>query len=220
MKRSLRRQPQEARPPAAPGVIARTGDPHRRRPVASSRFPIGAWRTILRRRVRPTRFLLTVSVARQEVTLWERLERPAARVRRPAHPYQFWQRFVASTSRFGIGQKMHSNRTPLGLHRIARKIGGDQPMGTVFKGRVPIGMMWDLPEANIVHRILWLTGLEPGFNRGGDVDTFRRYVYIHGFGDESTLGRPMSHGCVHLAANDLIPLYDRVPVGTLVWIGR
>jgi lipoprotein-anchoring transpeptidase ErfK/SrfK len=60
--------------------------------------------------------------------------------------------------------------------------------------------------------------LEPGLNRGGSVDTFRRYVYIHGFGDETTLGRPTSHGCIHVAAKDLIPLYDRVPVGTLVWI--
>jgi len=65
---------------------------------------------------------------------------------------------------------------------------------------------------------LWLEGLEPGFNRGGSVDTFSRYIYIHGFGDQTTLGRPFSHGCIHLAANDLIPLFDRVPVGTLVWI--
>jgi hypothetical protein len=77
-----------------------------------------------------------------------------------------------------------------------------------------------MPDGAIAHRILWLEGLEPGFNRGGNVDTFRRYVYIHGFGDESTLGRPASCGCLHLAASDLMPLYERVPVGTLVWISE
>jgi lipoprotein-anchoring transpeptidase ErfK/SrfK len=74
------------------------------------------------------------------------------------------------------------------------------------------------PDGGIVHRILWLEGLEPGLNRGGNVDTFRRYVYIHGFGDELTLGRPQSCGCIHLSGADLMPLYDRLPVGTLVWI--
>ena len=63
-----------------------------------------------------------------------------------------------------------------------------------------------------------MPGLEPGLNRGGTVDTFRRYVYIHGFGDEPTLGRPMSSGCIHLAAADLMPLYEKLPPGTLVWI--
>jgi lipoprotein-anchoring transpeptidase ErfK/SrfK len=94
-------------------------------------------------------------------------------------------------------------------------------IGTVFKSRKPIGLTWQgHPNGSIVHRILWLEGLEPGFNRGGKVDTFKRYIYIHGFADESSLGRPNSHGCIHLGANDLIPLYDRVPEGTLVWIAR
>jgi hypothetical protein len=199
------------------------------------RLPVGALRAMARRRVRPTPFLLTVSVARQTVTLWERTQpsprraRPTkgaassaagTRSKRPGPTYFSRACYLASTSRYGIGQRMHSNRTPLGLHRIARKIGGDQPPGTVFKGRVPVGHMTEWPEATIVHRILWLAGLEPGFNRGGQVDTFRRYIYFHGFPDESTLGRPKSCGCVHLAAHDLIPLYDQLPTGTLVWIGR
>jgi lipoprotein-anchoring transpeptidase ErfK/SrfK len=75
-----------------------------------------------------------------------------------------------------------------------------------------------LAHGRIVHRILWLEGLESGLNSGGEVDTFSRFIYIHGFGDETTLGRPESHGCIHLAAIDLMPLYDRLPVGTLVWI--
>ncbi len=147
-------------------------------------------------------------------------EKTGARRRTGEFPdYTFRRRFVVSTSRFGIGQVMNSNRTPLGLHRVARKIGGGQPVGTVFKARKPVGNVKDtMPEGGIVHRILWLAGLEPGRNRGGKVDTFRRYIYIHGFWDESTLGRPQSHGCIHLGVADLIPLYDELPVGTLIWI--
>ena len=92
-------------------------------------------------------------------------------------------------------------------------------MGTVFRGRVPIGYSWaGLPHATISHRILWLEGLEPGFNQGGKVDTFSRYIYIHGFHDDSTIGRPASRGCIHLAADDLLELFDRVPARALVWI--
>jgi hypothetical protein len=143
-------------------------------------------------------------------------------VRRILSPgYRVRKHLVVSTSAFGVGQAMHSNRTPLGLHRIAAKIGRGAPIGTVFRHRQQIGLTWQgMPEAKIVHRILWLDGLEPGHNRGGQVDSFRRYIYIHGFGDEKTLGRPMSHGCIHLAAQDLIPLCDLVPVGTLVWIAE
>src|SRR2546422_341042 len=105
--------------------------------------------------------------------------------------------FLISSSRFGVGQKAGSNQTPLGLHRIARKIGAGQPIGAVFRNRKMIGLSWQgLPDASIVHRILWLEGLEPGYNRGDGVDTFQRYIYIHGFGDETSLGRPASHGCI------------------------
>ncbi|MBU6401970.1 MAG: L,D-transpeptidase [Verrucomicrobia bacterium] len=118
-----------------------------------------------------------------------------------------------------MGQLADSNRTPLGLHRIAEKIGGGWPIGAVFRSRRLVGFTWrGLPDAAIAHRILWLEGLEPGFNRGGRVDSYQRYIYIHGIGNEPTLGRPASRGCIHLAAADLLPLYDRVPVGTLVWI--
>ncbi len=77
---------------------------------------------------------------------------------------------------------------------------------------------YGMVDATICHRILWLDGLEPGFNRGGTVDSFQRYIYIHGFGDETTLGRPASHGCIHVAVSDLLALFDRTRVGTLVWI--
>jgi hypothetical protein len=126
-----------------------------------------------------------------------------------------------STSRFGISQIEGSNGTPLGLHRVAEKIGGGWPVGTAFKGRRPVGYNWrGMPDAKITTRILWLEGLEPGFNRGGEVDSHGRYIYFHGTGDETTIGRPASYGCIHLKADDLVPLFDKLPGGTLVWIAE
>ena len=150
-----------------------------------------------------------------------RFKNDAHRNRRSPDYVPLEKYYRVSTSRFGIGQTVGSFCTPLGLHRIAEKIGGGWPVGTVFKARRPVGFTWkSLPLAPITTRILWLEGLEPGFNRGGDVDSYARHIYIHGTGDEPTLGRPASQGCVHLAANDLIPLFDTLPAGTLVWIGR
>jgi len=166
--------------------------------------------------VRFTRYVLSVSVLAQRMYFYEQ--------RAPDDLFPLYglnERFVISSSAFGIGQKENSNQTPLGLHRIARKIGGGHMIGTVFRSRVPVGLTWQgMPEGTIAHRILWLTGLEPGKNAGGEVDSFRRYIYIHGFGDELSLGRPTSHGCIHMAAKDLIRLYDQVPEGTLVWIAQ
>lgn len=178
---------------------------------APAKLPSAFLWAIRRRGLAPTRDVLVVSVALQQVTWFERAAHGA--------PHRLRRRFRASTSRFGIGQVRDTNRTPLGLHRVHRKIGAGWPAGTVFRSRLPVGYIWrGLPDATIAHRILWLDGLEPGHNRGGDVDTFSRYIYIHGLADEPTLGRPASHGCVHLAAADLVPLFDRLQEGTLVWI--
>jgi hypothetical protein len=165
----------------------------------------------------PTRFVLVVSVANQNVSLFERtfapLRLPLARQRSCV------KQFRCSTSRFGISQIAGSNGTPTGLHRVVEKIGGGWPAGTVFKGRQPIGYTWQgMPDAKITTRILWLEGLEPGFNRGGNVDSHARYIYIHGTDDQTTIGKPTSCGCIHLADADLIPLFDKLPGGTLVWI--
>ena len=110
--------------------------------------------------------------------------------------------------------------TPRGLHRIAEKIGDGEPAGTIFKDRQVVGCVAELGVAagGITTRILWLEGLEPGFNQGGNVDTHDREIYIHGTGDQTSLGRPASHGCIHLSDPDLIALYDLLPSGTLVWI--
>ena len=156
--------------------------------------------------------ILLVSVAAQSVALLEKSY---------ADGYLVGKIMRCSTSRFGIGQIEGSYGTPLGLHRVVEKIGGGWPVGTVLRGRRPVGYTWQgMPDAKITTRILWLEGLEPGYNRGGNMDSHARYIYFHGTGDETTLGRPVSYGCVHLAANDLIPLFDKLPSGTLVWISE
>jgi lipoprotein-anchoring transpeptidase ErfK/SrfK len=178
----------------------------------------------------PTRFVLVVSAADQTVSLFERTvaavydrrsngEFPSNSSAVTDRRYRRVKKIRCSTSRFGISQAAGSNGTPLGLHRVVEKIGGGWPVGTVFKGRKPVGYTWQgMPDAKITTRILWLEGLEPGFNRGGNVDSHARYIYIHGTGDQTTIGRPASCGCIHLADADLIPLFDKLPGGTLVWI--
>jgi len=155
----------------------------------------------------PSQFILIVGIAEQTVSLFEK--------------DKFVKKFPCSTSRFGIGQTEGSNRTPLGWHRIAEKIGAGEPAGTVFKSRQIIGhtSQPEFADAKITTRILWLEGLEPGFNRGGKVDSHSRYIYIHGTADQLSIGKPASCGCIHLADEDLIPLFDLLPAGTLVWIG-
>jgi len=157
-------------------------------------------------RIAPTQFVLTINIAEQIVSLFEK--------------DKFVKKFPCSTSRFGIGQKEGSNRTPLGLHRVAEKIGAGAPAGTVFESRKVVGhtSQPEFADAKITTRILWLEGLEPGFNRGGNVDSHARYIYIHGTADQSSIGKSTSSGCIHLADADLIPLFDLLPSGTLVWI--
>ena len=161
--------------------------------------------------VAPTRFVFAACVAEQRAVVFEQVASLAS--------YQIKSEHIISTSKFGIGQVAGSNKTPLGLHRIAEKIGDGCEAGTVFKHRKVIGHLRDgLPLESITTRILWLDGLEAGYNRAGSVDTHSRYIYIHGFGDQASLGKPASLGCIHLADEDLIPLYDLLPSGTLVWI--
>ncbi len=175
----------------------------------------------------PTRFALIVSIVEQTVLIFEQVRSSAFRRPEPAkagtpNDYKFVKKIPCSTSRFGIGQTERSNRTPLGLHRIAEKIGAGEPAGTVFKSRKVVGhtSQPEFADAKITTRILWLEGLEPGFNHGGNVDSHDRYIYIHGTADQSSIGKPTSCGCIHLADADLIPLFDLLPVGTLVWISE
>ena len=135
------------------------------------------------------------------------------------------RRWPVSTARNGPGEQRGSECTPRGWHRIRARIGEGEPLDTVFRGRRPTGEIYG-PELEahypgrdwILTRILWLGGLEPGFNRYGPVDTTWRYVYIHGSPDRGVTGIPASHGCVRLKTPDMIDLFNRVPVGMRVLI--
>jgi lipoprotein-anchoring transpeptidase ErfK/SrfK len=133
--------------------------------------------------------------------------------------------YPVSTARNGAGERSGSERTPRGWHRIRALIGTGCATGTVFLARRPTGEIWSEalargePERDwILTRILWLCGEEPGRNRLGDVDTMRRYIYIHGCPDAMVDGRPGSHGCIRMRNADVIDLFDRVTVGTRVLI--
>lgn len=131
------------------------------------------------------------------------------------------ERYDASTSRFGNGNREDSLKTPLGLHRIKEKYGAGAPAGRVFQDREDKGIDWDHGQTGdnlILTRILRLEGLEEGINRGPGVDSYERYIYIHGTGREDLVGTPLSHGCVCLRSRDIIRLFDTVNEGTLVYI--
>jgi UDP-N-acetylmuramate--alanine ligase len=131
------------------------------------------------------------------------------------------ERYVASTSRFGNGNRENSLKTPLGMHRIKEKFGAGAPPGRVFTDREDTGIDWDHSQTGdnlILTRILRLEGLEEGINRGPGVDSYERYIYIHGTGREDLVGTPLSHGCVCMRNLDIIRLFDTVKEGTLVYI--
>ena len=131
--------------------------------------------------------------------------------------------FPVSTALNGPGCVEGSGCTPLGLHRVRLKIGAGAPAGAVFVGRRATGEIHrpDAPERDwILSRILWLQGLEPGLNRGGNVDTLRRFIYIHGTAAESAIGTACSHGCIRMTNAGVIELFDLVPAGCLVRISR
>ena len=133
--------------------------------------------------------------------------------------------YAVSSSGKGVGELIDSNCTPRGKHIIRAKIGAGQPVNTVFLRRRPTGEIYT-PELGAQHpgrdwiltRILWLSGLELGFNRLGECDTMRRYIYIHGTPDSVRLGIPGSHGCIRMRNADLVELFDMVPAGTAVEI--
>jgi lipoprotein-anchoring transpeptidase ErfK/SrfK len=133
--------------------------------------------------------------------------------------------YPISTAGNGPGEKTGSECTPRGRHVIRACIGAGQPVNTVFAGRRPTGEIYTPELYNqqpgrdwILTRILWLSGCEPGFNRLGDVDTMRRYIYIHGTPYEQQIGTAVSKGCVRMRNEDIIDLFDRVAAGTAVEI--
>ncbi|MGB2220980.1 L,D-transpeptidase family protein [Neptunomonas sp.] len=130
-------------------------------------------------------------------------------------------RFSISTAANGTGEQTGSGCTPRGLHIIRAKIGAGLPENAVFIGRRFTGEIYSsaLAQSNpgrdwILTRILWLSGCEPGVNRLGNVDSMRRYIYIHGTPETEPMGVPASHGCIRMRNNDLLTLFNRVSVGT------
>ena len=133
--------------------------------------------------------------------------------------------FAISTSKNGLGEKNGSFCTPRGRHLVRAKIGAGQPLNAVFVRRRPTGEVWTpalhaaYPGRDwILTRILWLSGCEPGVNRMGDVDTMRRYIYIHGSHEQAEMGKPGSIGCVRMRGPDILELFDLVPPYTPVEI--
>ena len=188
-----------------------------------SSLPVEFFDTLRALGITETREILWISVAEQRLRLFVN-RFPVAE-------------FAVSTAKNGVGCRRNSFQTPIGLHRIAQKIGGDQPLGTIFKERKPT-TVWKSEIRNpksegnpnrqsaignrqcdlILTRILWLEGLQPGINQGGDVDTFSRYIYIHGTNHEDLIGQPASHGCVRMRNDDVMGLFGCVFEGTLVWL--
>jgi len=140
---------------------------------------------------------------------------------------QVLRSYRVSTAANGAGEENGSFCTPRGRHHIRIKIGAGCPVDAVFVGRRPTGEIYT-PELHAAHpnrdwiltRILWLSGAEPGCNRGGVVDTLRRFIYIHGAPDSVAMGVPGSHGCVRMRNTDLIELFDLVDAGISVHISE
>ncbi len=125
--------------------------------------------------------------------------------------------FAISTSRFGIGNRAHSNKTPLGLHEVVERLGDGESPGQVFVARRPTARVipstqWrgTSTEDFVLSRILRLAGREPGVNRGPGIDSLERCIYIHGTSEEQLLGQPASHGCIRMANADIIDLFNAV----------
>ena len=158
---------------------------------------------------------LVINIAEQTLTLYQQQTEVA--------------RYVVSTAKNGIGSQQDSGCTPLGRHVIEQKIGGSEPMNAVFVGRVPTGEIYDAnlgelhPKRDwILSRILWLSGLEEGLNKGsnsqGGCDTYERYIYIHGTPDTEPMSIPLSHGCIRMRNEDIVELFEQVEEGMPVTI--
>lgn len=134
-------------------------------------------------------------------------------------------KFPISSAKLGIGNKENSMKTPVGLHIVKTKIGDGVPKGGLFKSRVFTGEISPIyaqriksPTDDVTTRIMWLQGEEPGVNRGRNIDSYKRYIYIHGTSEEGYIGEPASHGCIRMKNEDVIELYNHVDAGTPVLI--
>ena len=135
------------------------------------------------------------------------------------------KKYIISSSEYGTGSESGSNKTPLGLHKVKEKYGDNIPINGRMTGRVFYGDIATIytdetksKTDDITSRILWLEGLEKGKNKGKGIDSFSRYIYIHGTSEEGRLGKPASHGCIRMKNKEVIDLYKLIEVGTLVII--
>ena len=133
--------------------------------------------------------------------------------------------YLVSTAKKGVGNQKNSDMTPHGLHYIKEKYGSKTPQNGRMIGRVFYGQIakiyYDTTSSktdDITSRILWLSGMEKDINKGGNVDSYNRYIYIHGTSEEGKIGTPASHGCVRMLNNDIIELYAKIKIGTKVLI--
>ena len=133
--------------------------------------------------------------------------------------------FIISSSKYGTGNENGSNKTPLGIHKVKEKHGEDTPLNGIMVGRIFNGKIATVyhdttrsKTDDITTRILWLEGMEEGKNKGIGIDSYKRYIYIHGTSEEGRLGMPASHGCIRMKNKDIIDLYRIIEVGTLVLI--
>ena len=158
---------------------------------------------------------IVISIAQQTLTVYRRQKVIAE--------------YPISTAKNGIGSQQDSGCTPLGQHIIAEKIGGNAPSHTVFIGRIATGEIYNAelgalnPKRDwILSRILWLSGIEEGFNKGsnsqGGCDTYHRYIYIHGTPESEPMSVPLSHGCIRMRNEDIIELFDQIAEGISVTI--
>ena len=133
--------------------------------------------------------------------------------------------YPISTSKYGEGSIENSFKTPLGEHSIKEMIGEEAEINTIFTSRINtkrsatiIDQFEDTDDDYVTSRIIWLDGEENGFNKGGNVDSFRRYIYIHGTHEEGLIGTKASHGCIRMFNYDVIELFNLVNIGTKVLI--
>jgi len=135
------------------------------------------------------------------------------------------KKYIISSSEYGTGSEAGSNKTPLGLHKVKEKYGDETPINGRMIGRVFYGQIATLyndktksKTDDVTSRIFWLEGLEKGKNKGEGIDSYKRYIYIHGTSEEGRLGTPASHGCIRMKNNEVIDLYKTIAIGTLVLI--
>ena len=135
------------------------------------------------------------------------------------------RQYSISSAKKGVGEQQGSEQTPRGHHIVRAKIGANLPINTILKARRPTGEIYsaELAEQNanrdwVLTRILWLSGCKVGKNRGGNCDTMRRYIYIHGTPDSEPMGIPASHGCIRMRNTDLAELFTLTPLYASVFI--